>query len=205
MSNGDVYKKIAGVWTLQGNIAGPAGAVGATGTGALNLISSTTLAVDTATVSFTSIPNSYKHLKLVIMGRSDVVAFESNVWIQFNADTTSGHYDWNYVLGNSNAASSSSTLGTTKILVAIFPGASATRSTQVGGCEVTIPAYALTTFEKTCVSQSLGNAAAAAAHIWTTLAGGAWHSAAAITQIDVFLDSSSKFKAGSILSLYGIG
>jgi hypothetical protein len=77
-------------------ITATAGVISAAG---LQLISSKTMTGVETSVSFPSIPQTYKNLKLVIQFNATSGA---NMTISFNGDSTSGHYAWGLSYQNSN-------------------------------------------------------------------------------------------------------
>jgi len=55
-------------------------------------IATTTLGSSTATISFSSIPSTYKHLQIRATTRMTASAIADTCWAQFNSDTTSSNY-----------------------------------------------------------------------------------------------------------------
>ncbi len=172
------------------------------GSGALVFLAEFLLGSDSTTVSFTSIPGTYRHLRLVCCGRLTGSVTNAVIGIQFNGDTGS-NYDGEraafFGAGSAFVAGFAQTSGG----VADFPGANASSADQAGQVEIVIANYSGTTFNK--------NVTATSGAVWNTSGNNAdveifsvmWRNTAAITQIDL-LALSGNFKTGSLFSLYGM-
>lgn len=89
-------------------------------------IATVTLQAATPTVTFSGIPNTYRDLILVSKIRSSRPSSDSDLFIQFNGDTSS-NYTYVRMLGRSSGANSAANInGTDKIDLGQVPGASAT-------------------------------------------------------------------------------
>lgn len=180
-----------GGWTTPSASAG----------GALSLISSQTLGAAAASVTFSSIPGTYKHLRLVAVGRGDAVTSSVSVKLQVNGDT-GANYD--LLLAQwfaTNGTSIGLTTGLTSLAVGTFPAANATANFP-GMLETVIPGYAATTFHKIIRSLYsywyLATAGNNAVQYITTL----WLSTAAVTSLTL-TPSSGNFLTGCRFDLYG--
>lgn len=175
-------------------------AAGSGGSG-LVLLADNTLGADTGTVSFTSIPGTYKHLRLIGYGRLTEATTSNYVYVQFNGDTGS-NYDEQRIAGNGSGAVVGEAFAQTKSRVTEWPGASSSSASQAGLFELNLPYYANTSFFKNWTAE--GGA------VWGTSTGtmvvrahfGNYRSTSAIAQID-FLPATGDFKAGSRFTLYG--
>lgn len=159
--------------------------------GALTLISETVLSVATASFDFTSIPSTYKHLKLIGTVKSAVAASEAVV-IRFNNDS-GANYDDEYVRGGSASASAAAEAGATRGWIGVADGVNG------NPIEISIPSYARTTLVKgaLCTSYQTANQIVAT-H------GMRWNSTAAINRITIYQNSGNNFDTGSTMALYGI-
>lgn len=168
--------------------------------GSLQRISETVLTEAAASVDIQSIPATYRHLRVVVLGRSDTAAAGATLLMRFNNDSA-GNYD--NVLQSyqgTNGSGDSSAAAATSARIGTVAAASAT-SGEAGMCEVLIPNYAGTTFQK--VAMSVGNSG-----IGTTVQevgqfSSQWNSTSAITRITV-LPGAGNFIAGTVVSLYGL-
>lgn len=173
------------------------------GTGAYTQISIQTVTGSPATsITFSSIPATYTHLKLSVVGRSAGTVARS-VAIQFNGDTNT-----NYCFQNMNATGTtlSASQGQTQSSIPVGTVGSATQNAAAFGyVEVDIPFYANTTFQKTSFSHGVDLRVANGAGELTLVGnnGARWKNTAAINSITVLV-SPDGLIVGSIASLYGI-
>lgn len=167
------------------------------------VIADTTLGADTATFSFTSIPNTFKHLMIVCYVRGTTAATSETMRARFNNDTA-GSYDSYYVelFGTSPTIAVSEGVGATAWSVDLIPAASATANLFAGAALV-LPHYAGTANHKIAESTLAGKINTSTGNTWASSALGVWRSVAAINRID-FLMASGSFKAGSRITVYGI-
>jgi hypothetical protein len=149
-----------------------------------------------ATINFSSIPQTFMDLKLVWSARSARVANTDDMVIGFNGVNTNltGRYLW----GTGSAAQSGTD---TQVLVGEYPTANSTAST-FSNCEVTIPNYTSANY-KSFGAETVGENNATLAY--ATIAAGLWSSTAAITQVTLKTGSASNLTEFSTATLYGIG
>lgn len=172
------------------------------GGGDLTLISEVLLGSDQASVTFSSIPSTYRHLRLLCYGRITTVLTDDYCYIQFNGDT-GANYDEERMLWVNNGSSIGATYGATQGRVCDWPGAGATTTTQAGMAEILIPHYAGTAFDKIALSSAGGKYGTSGGTIFVDTHHVQWRSNAAITSVTL-IPGSGDFKAGSIFSLYGM-
>lgn len=166
------------------------------------LISDIVLGSASATLAdFTSIPGTYKHLRLVIDGRGDTAATSIAVQLRFNNDS-GANYDLQQESTNAGTVSGSELLAQTNIGIAAFSAANATAN-QSGAAVITVPNYAATVFHKTAISQGMLKVGQATGNFYSQLRVGNWRSTAAITRITL-LASAGNFIVGSRATLYGV-
>lgn len=153
-------------------------------------LATTTLGASASSVTFSSIPASYRDLVLVCVGTSSVNA---NVLCHLNNDTTS-NYAWVYMNGNGSTDASGSNSSNTSILVgatAYWINASPTNSV------LQFMDYSATDKHKTVLCRNDGSTRATEATV------SRWKNTAAVNEIDLSLTSGT-FAIGSTFSLYGI-
>lgn len=182
-----------GFWATAG-----AGAAG--GGAAMELISSTILSSASASVSFSSIPATYKHLQIRMTARtSDSVNFGiEGLRVQFNSDTNA-NYSAHDIMGNGSSVGSN---GYTN-LSAMNPGVNPTSmqaSGVFGARIIDLLDYASTAKYKTL--RSFSGHSASESRVY--LSSGSWRSTSAVSSIQLFNGNSYNFTAGSRFSLYGI-
>jgi hypothetical protein len=163
---------------------------------AFEAIASTKLTVDTATVTFSSIPSTYEHLQLRVFGIA-VGAASTSGFIRFNNQSTTGNY-WEHEFGGNGTTKLSGGSQSNKITVGRVAGDS---YLTTGGVIITdILDYASGNKYKTVRSLS-GWDANGAGEVYLRSGSGVFGTAA-INRIDFFLDSN--MKAGTVVSLYGL-
>ncbi len=176
---------------------------GTAGQGLITKLAQVITAGSQATVSFSSIPATYSNLMIVAQGRDTTAGTsDSNVFIKFNGDGTSGNYD-----GPEALAVTSTTVGGAQpavsangFVILTQPNDGATAGRASAG-QIIIPAYARTTFFKQALSTNYSADGTSTAQT-LQVRGGEWKSTAAINAI--VLTAGTAFKDGSVFTLYGM-
>lgn len=165
-------------------------------TATYDLIASNTLTSQASSVTFSSIPSTYRDLVLVVQGRS-VDGTNDNFVLRFNGDTGSNYnYTWGEGYGNLNTYAASSLSATWIILGQAYSVA----DPDYGGMTlVNLFDYAQTDKHKSFLARS-GNPKET---FGVSMFAGRWVNTTAITSITV-LSTFSSFKAGTTYNLYGI-
>jgi hypothetical protein len=153
-----------------------------------------------ASIDFTSIPQTYTDLKIVISAREDNAGGGGGTcYIQFNGDT-GNNYSWRRLNGNGSTASSSNGSSVAQLDVAI-QGVSTATASVFGSGEIYIPNYTSSNY-KSVSADSLYENNATANNM--RLGAGLWSSASAITSIKVYPIPSGVWVQYSTATLYGI-
>lgn len=170
------------------------------------LIGEVVVDAPTSSVRFENIPQTYRHLHLVMQARSDAPDRSgANVSLRFN-DDGGEHYAYAAVKGSPGEA------------VGVFGAVRANRMEFVdvpaglaaanypGNAVIEIPYYSDTTFNKTVLSQSGFIGREVAGDLGVYQGSGWWASTAGITDIEVFIlnPAHGRFVTGSTFALYGI-
>ena len=173
---------------------------GGGGGGGRDLLATQVLAADAASVAFSTIPNTYQNLQLIMHVRSTGStgsAQQDVAQIAFNGDTTTGNYGARLLLtvGSVNNTSSPNQ-------AIVYVAGSASPAGVAAQADVLIANYAETVWQKTVRSQSVWRFSATA----VALCDGAtqWSNTAAITAMVLSLASGGNFVAGSEFRLYGL-
>ena len=154
---------------------------------AYEVISTQTLGSATATVTFSSIPQTYTDLVLVLQGASSV---DDTIMMQFNSDTGS-NYSWTQIgadVGSGVFSSRASSVASIRIGYG---------NTSQGSHIAQIMNYSNATTYKTNMSRSNKAASDVRAIV------GLWRNTAAITSVTV-IQTGGSFSTGFTFSLYGI-
>jgi hypothetical protein len=165
-------------------------------------ISETTLGSSAASVVFSSIPSSYKSLRLIVSAYAVTATVLTGMLMQFNSDT-GAHYGYavGFVNNTSSTGSGSHSANSTSVQIGNAWGNSQT--TIPGIAVVDIPLYASTSLIKSYTS--LASASDTGTSVWNTAYnGGSWNSTAAINTITVILNGGISFGSGSFFGLYGV-
>lgn len=154
-----------------------------------------------SSVTFSSIPQTYKNLLLLIDARSSVAAATDTLLVRLNGDT-GANYDWITMRVINTTVSGSQSLGATSAEVATIPAASGTAN-FFGQSAIWLPAYTRAV-QKGIISDSGSRDASTAANMSLRRHHAWWRNTAAITQIDVLPGTGPNFIAGTSVYLYGI-
>jgi hypothetical protein len=150
------------------------------------------------TISFTSIPSTYTHLQIRLMGRSDNAASASDHLLQLNTDT-GANYTYHALYGDGSAPGSFGAASTTSNFLGSIPYGLAAANIM-GVSVIDILDYASTTKNKT-VRVLNGHSRNAAGNIYLT--SGLWINTAAITSVQIKTNAGN-FTTASTFALYGI-
>ena len=159
-----------------------------------------------SSISFTSIPSTYKHLQVRGIARSTRADFAiDQLYTRFNSDTGS-NYSWHWLSGNGSAASTDTGTSATSMNLGWFAtNAAASVTNAFGGFVMDVLDYADTNKYKTVrilTGNDLnGNGSPFSGTI--VFASGLWRSTSAITTIS-FDPSAADFAQYSSFALYGI-
>ena len=171
--------------------------------GAFESIATTTLSTATASVTFSSIPATYKHLQIRMINRvvgNSIGNTNSNVLMRFNGDASSNYT--RHLLYDQGGLGSAGTANNTSIFTSAAPNSTNT-SGIFGAAVVDILDYANTNKFKT--TRTLGgydNNGVAGNRL--NLESGVWRDTGAITTILIYPDNSETWSQYSHFALYGI-
>ena len=107
-----------------------------------------------SSITFAGIPQSgYQHLQLRVLTRSDRSAANSNIYMGFNGDTTTGNYYGHYLSGDGTSAGAGAKIGSTTA-AAIISAADTSTANVFTGAVIDILDYTNTSKYKTVRSLS---------------------------------------------------
>lgn len=156
-------------------------------------ISTQTLGSAVASVTFSSIPQTYTDLVLVV---TPIVTTATTFAIRYNGVSTGTPYSGTFLYGDGTSAVSTRLSSQNEIRVSY--GATS-RSTNTGNIIVNILNYSNATTYKTNLSRDNYAGEASGANV------GLWRSTAAITQIDLIpVSGGTIINTGTVVTLYGI-
>lgn len=146
-----------------------------------------------------AIPQTYDHLEIKLVARSDVSATVDHVAIQLNADSTATNYRRTAHYGGSAHGAGASN----DSIVATVPGASS-QTGDFGAANITIHDYRSTSRNKDIVS--LGTERQDATDMYSRFYTINWESTNAITSVTLQPDgwSTDQFATGTAVWIYGV-
>jgi hypothetical protein len=156
-------------------------------------IATTTLSSGATTITFSSIPSTYKHLQIRTMFVSSALV---NPILRFNSDT-GANYSWHHLYGDGASVASNGGASATLMYFSYIAG---TFATNPAVTITDVLDYANTSKYKTARTlsgyDSNGNGEIA---VWS----GNWRNTAAITSITLYNDQGN-FNTNSSFALYGV-
>ena len=164
-------------------------------------IATVTVGTAVSSISFASIPSTYKHLQIRFIGRdSRTGASEDTLLMQLNSDTTASNYYSHRLYGDGASAGADAFSTLAGNLMGTAPDNGKTASTFAGHI-IDILDYANTNKYKT--SRNLGGYDANGSG-FLFLSSGLWKNTNAVTDITLKLFSAANFVQYSQAALYGI-
>jgi hypothetical protein len=156
----------------------------------------------TGTVTFSSIPSTYKHLQIRWIARNSTSNVRGNLNVKFNSSSSNYVIHWLQGDGATASANADTVPGSIQLLYACN-GASALASTFAVGI-MDIIDYASTSKNKTVRSFHGTDGNSASGDYRIALESGLWIDTTAISQIDITPTAGGTFSSGSTFALYGI-
>ena len=157
-------------------------------------IASQTLASAAASVTFSSIPQGYTDLILIVNGINSSGGSDACVVQLGNGSIDAGsNYSTTFLYGVGSGSGSSGRQANANFMQ-LTRSNSANQTTSI----IQIQNYSNTTTYKTCLSRSNDSSA----FVWSAV--GLWRSTSAINTLKFYNDGGGNFAAGSTFSIYGI-
>ena len=153
-----------------------------------------------ATVTFTSIPNTYTDLIVLLSLRSSHGNIVDTPKMRFNGATTDSNLKTIRLMGNGSAASSSTV--DPGLLLTRCPGSTATADT-FGNIQVYIPNYTSSNNKSVSIDQVSPSNTSTVDGV-TSLMAGLFTTSSAISSLTILSDNAANFVSGSSFYLYGI-
>lgn len=176
----------------------------AAGGGAVTLISEQIATGSEHAITFNTIPNTYRSLRLEVFGRTDEAVVGSPFTTTCNNDT-SAIYDAQRQYAQSATAGADQFLSTAGWTTTVsLPGSTATAS-HLGHVVFEFLNYKDTSFYKTMKFQGRQMNSTTTGNAFVMHGGGSYRSTSAISRIDLTIATAAKvFISGSTFRLYGI-
>jgi len=152
-----------------------------------------------ATIDFTAIVQTYKHLLVSIVGATDAAVQFTQLNVQLNGDTGTS-YETEQVQGQAGGVQANNTV-TTSGYLGNLAGASASAVASAGSIEVNFLHYASTRWRKYFTSAGLVDRLDGT--LLAEYMAGSWRNSAAIMRVTLSL-TAGNFAAGTVAQLWGI-
>jgi hypothetical protein len=152
-----------------------------------------------ASITFSSIPATYKHLQIRISARCAIATVLRNITLRVNSDT-GANYTTHYMFGDGATVTAGAEVSVSFMYPGITAGASANADVFAANV-MDILDYANTNKNKTLRNlQGIDNNGSGRAY----LASGLWNSTSAITSLTFGAEGGSNFDEYSSFALYGV-
>jgi len=173
-------------------------------TGNYEAIASNTLTSTASSVTFTSIPSTYKHLEIRGVARHDYSAWNQPIFVTVNSDTATNYGSQGFINNYNGLGFVAYYDNAAPCYYAQRSAGASSPSNYFGGINFSIIDYAKTNKSKIFLSEMGGALSGTSSNNWAvSMAGGHWRNTNAITSITLSTQNGS-FVAGTRFSLYGI-
>jgi hypothetical protein len=170
-------------------------------------ISTTTLGSATSTITFSSIPSTYKHLQLRHIARNTNSSTNGNMFIQLNGDTGS-NYAWHRFEGYGTGISAGGTGSATAFAVGGLMTGGNSIASSFGVGVLDIIDYSNTNKNKTMRTltgyDNNGNGSPGNDQGYINFNSSVWMSTSAVNTITITINGGGNFAQYSQFALYGI-
>jgi hypothetical protein len=162
-----------------------------------------------STITFSSIPSTYKHLQLRGIGRSGTAAYNDGIWLRFNSDSNSNYSRHRLEGEGTTAYADGASSAQTKTLIGETTAASSL-SNNFNALICDVLDYTSTNKAKTMRilsgrdNNGTGTNNSDKGNIQFNSGAWQWTTPAAVTTITLTLSSGSNFAQYSSFALYGI-
>ena len=169
--------------------------------GVFESIATITLNSSTSLLSFASIPQTYKHLQLRVIGKTDRVLNRDSFRIQFNSDATTSNYRTHFIVGDGTSPGSAEEGNTAGGVYYRLTGNSG--ATDIFGASI-IDILDYTNTNKYKTTRCFGGEDVNGTNGEVYLGSSVWMSSSAITSFLVVPNIGTNFMQYSSFALYGI-
>ena len=162
-------------------------------------IATTTLSTTASSITFSSIPATYRHLQLRIFARSDIFTVIRNITLRINSDT-GANYSSHYLYGDGATAFSAADVNVSFMYIGNAAGGNA-NANVFGANVLDILDYTNTNKTKTLRNlRGMDNNGSGQ----VALISGLWNNTSAVTSLTFAIEGGSNFTQYTSAALYGI-
>ena len=154
-----------------------------------------------SSITFSSIPSTYKHLQLRFIGRNTRAAVDDATYMYYNGDNSSGLYALHYLYGDGTTTGAGG-LANRNEMYGLYITAANASANYNGALIIDILDYANTNKYKTM--RQIGGDINGAGAPSVAMSSGLWRNTAAINSITFFGGGSIVFSQYTQVALYGI-
>ena len=166
----------------------------------MTLISSQTFASSATSATFSSIPQTYTDLKIVVSARTDNSLTFNSSTMTFNGSSTG--YSERNLYGNSTGTVSAN--NTNNYLEYIWTNGGNTTASTFGNLEIYIPNYTSSNYKSASFDMVFENNSTSTNGAIAGFQAGLWTNTAAITSLAITSGGGTNFVQYSTFYLYGI-
>ncbi|HSE46436.1 MAG TPA: hypothetical protein VLA89_14010 [Gemmatimonadales bacterium] len=156
------------------------------------------------TFDFTSIPQTYLHLRIEYQARASDVAAAVAIVMQLNGDSGNTYYS-QLVNFHDVTTTASEFLASSAGRCGVVPAAGAGSANLAGAGTIEIPNYTSTSWYQNFLCHNIYGVSGASQDTVEYLTGGWWENVAAVTQVTLLASPGTTFAIGSRATLFGIG
>jgi hypothetical protein len=168
---------------------------------AMAKIAEVTVGVATATIDFTNIPQTYRHLQIVLSSKNDAGSAVINMRLSGDGATFDSGANYDYEEAIVSAATTSYLEGLGQTVMTIGTHGAAANAMQPA--RILLPDYANTSYHKSALSECGRKDGTTSGLIIRTMATGFWRNTAAIAGVRLSAGTNN-FAVGSRATLYGL-
>jgi hypothetical protein len=176
-------------------------------TGFVSLATTTVGAGGASTITFSSIPQVFKHLQIRHVARTTNASTNGNMYIQLNGDTGS-NYVWHRLEGYGTGVGAVGITGSAAFAIGGLMTGSQSIASSYGAGILDITDYSSTIKNKTMRTltgyENNGNGSAGNDQGYINSNSGLWLSTSAINSISITINGGGNFAQYSQFALYGI-
>lgn len=168
----------------------------------LTPIADVVVSSSTSVMDFSSIPATYKHLRIVVSARSASAVLGDDGSLKLNGDSSSVYDSMAVGIRHNGVLTTAEHLADTKGYAFAIPGASASAS-YFGGAVISIPDYANSSRNKTYHGEGQIHQSPVTQNLFVSIREGMWKSTSPINRVTLVMANSDNFEVGSRATLYG--
>lgn len=165
-------------------------------------IAENVLGAPAASVTFSSIPGTFRALLLIWLARSDTAATNASFLVQLNGDTGSSYDSHLADVSGTGTWATAENVANVSMQMGVCTAATAPAGVPGQGW-IEFTGYAGTTFQKTCCGQTMYKLANSSTNIQHGVSSGHWRSNVAVNSI-LSKPGAGSFITGCTFVLYGL-